>query len=103
MVGRGLLADPALGRRAAGGGSVTREELLAFNEALWEGYCQAFGSQRNAMLRMKEHWRYWSLLLEDGGKTAKALRKEVSPERFYDRTVQALQVLPLRADPAVDW
>jgi tRNA-dihydrouridine synthase len=103
MVGRGLLADPALARRTAGGGSVTREELLEFNTALWEGYCQAFGSQRNAMLRMKEHWRYWGLLLEDGGKTAKAMRKEVSPERFYDRAVQALQVLPLRTDPAVDW
>ena len=103
MVGRGLLADPALARRAAGGGHLTGEELLAFNEALWEAYCWAFGSRRNAMLRMKEHWRYWGLLLEDGGKTAKALRKETVPERFYDRTVQALRSLPLRSDPAVDW
>ena len=103
MVGRGLLADPALGRKLAGGPEVDGKTLLAFHRALWEGYCRAFGNRRNAMLRMKEHWRYWALLLEGGEKYAKALRKEKEPDRFDDLAVQALETLPLRPVPSVDW
>ena len=103
MVGRGLLADPALLRRARGGPPAGREELRAFTEALTAGYTAAFGGPHNAMLRMKGHWRYLILLFEDGGKAAKALRRAGDARQFADLTRRVLEELPLRETPAVDW
>lgn len=42
MIGRGLLADPALARRLRGGPEAGREELAAWYTALYEGWAQRF-------------------------------------------------------------
>lgn len=44
MVGRALMADPALLRRAAGGPAMTKAELRGYLEQLYQGYTQLFGS-----------------------------------------------------------
>ena len=103
MIGRGLLADPALLRRARGGPPAGREELRAFSRTLYEDYCRAFGGPKNALPRMKAHWCSLVLLLEDSGKYAKALRKAGEPERFLALTDEALDRLPLRTGAAVNW
>ena len=66
MVGRGLLADPALIRKLQGGPGADRDTLAAFVGELYEEYVAAFRSRSNAMLRMKEVWSYL-LYLFDGG------------------------------------
>ena len=43
MIGRGLLADPALARKLRGGEEAGREELAAWYSALYEGWKQRFG------------------------------------------------------------
>lgn len=103
MVGRGILADPALARRFAGGRPAERRELLSFHRMLFDGYRLAFGSGRNAMLRMKEHWRYLIRLLEDGAGFAKKLRKAADPGHFDALAEAALAELPLRQGAAPDW
>lgn len=75
MVGRGLIADPALIRRCQGKGGADRAQLRAFHDELYEGYCQAFGSRRSAMLRMKEIWFFHIHLFRDSQRHGKALRK----------------------------
>ncbi len=42
MIGRGLLADPALARRLRGGGPAGKEELAAWYTALYEGWADQF-------------------------------------------------------------
>ena len=43
MIGRGLMADPALARRIRGGAPAGREELEAWYNALYEGWNSRFG------------------------------------------------------------
>ena len=42
MIGRGMLADPALARRIKGGAAADREELTAWYTALYEGWRSRF-------------------------------------------------------------
>lgn len=42
MIGRGFLADPALGRQLRGGPAAGREELAAWYTALYEGWAERF-------------------------------------------------------------
>ena len=53
------------------------EELQGFYEALFEDYCEAFHSVKNAMRPMKELWAFQLRLFAGENKTrlSKALRK----------------------------
>ena len=75
MMGRGLMADPALLRRIRGGGAATREELCAYHDALWEAYRARLGGDLNAVYRMRELWNYLSGSFEDTDKFLKSVRK----------------------------
>ena len=44
MIGRGLLADPALARRLRGGPEAGREELAVWYETLYRGWQERFGT-----------------------------------------------------------
>lgn len=44
MIGRGLLADPALARRLRGGPEASREELAAWYETLYRDWQERFGA-----------------------------------------------------------
>ena len=58
MVGRGIIADPALFREARGGAPAAREELRGYLDDLYHGYSELFGSAGCAVSRMKGHWFY---------------------------------------------
>lgn len=98
MLGRGLVGDPALARKAAGGPASDKDTLCAFHNQLYEDYCTAFNSRRNAMMRMKEIWFYLIGLFEDNGKAAKALRKTSDPAAFEAQVSSIFRLLPLRQD-----
>lgn len=55
MIGRGLVANPALVREYRGGAALAKSELKAFHDALFTAYKSQFGAH-NAMHRMKEVW-----------------------------------------------
>ena len=96
MLGRGLAGDPALARKAEGGPAAGREELRAFHDQVYEGYAGAFGSRRNAMLRMKEVWFYLIHLFEGGEKLDKQMRRSRGPAAYEDIQARMLSELPLR-------
>lgn len=98
MLGRGLIGDPALARKAAGGPAADKNTLRSFHDQLYEDYCIAFNSRRNAMMRMKEIWSYLIGLFEDNGKAAKALRKASEPVAFEAQVDDIFRRLPLRQD-----
>ena len=71
MIGRGLIADPGMLSQK----SHDRETLKTFYCAMLEAYSQAFGSTRNALFRLKEHWFYLLKRFEGAEKYGKQLRK----------------------------
>lgn len=75
MTGRGVLADPALGREIQGGRDPDKEELRRFHDIVYEGYCREMSGDRTILYKMKELWTYLSSMLTDHGKYAKKIRK----------------------------
>lgn len=73
MLGRGLLANPALARMMAGGPPATREELERFHDALFHAYEEVVGG--NAVFRMKEWWFYAKCAFADPLAVHRAVRK----------------------------
>ena len=99
MVGRGLIGDP--GMLTPGGTDV--QTLAAFLSALMEGYTAEFGGVRNAMFRMKEHWRYLFCLFQPDEKLQKKLRKAVDYPSYQAITGEILSRMPLQSQLTPDW
>ena len=100
MVGQGLLADPALVRKAKGGPGADRETLRAFHDRLYGDYLETFASQRNAVFHMKEVWSYLIRLFEGAERPMKQLRK-AADSASYLGAVERIFQCPLRQE--ADW
>ena len=94
MVGRGLIADPALFRRARGGTPATKEELRGYLTDLYHGYTELFGSAGCAISRMKGHWFYLIHCFAGAEKLEKQLKKLREPWE-YEVVVNQIFTLPL--------
>ena len=92
MIGRGLVADP--GMLVPGG--TTPEKLESYLDELLETYVEIFGSRKNTMFRMKEHWFYLLSLFEDSEKLGKQLRKTTDYDQFRSLTHQIIHTLPMK-------
>lgn len=99
MLGRGLVADP--GMLTPGGTDV--KSLEAFYDALLEEYLSAFGGAKNAMFRLKEHWRYLMCKFENSDKLAKQLRKTTDLSTYKAITREIFSNLPMRHNLMPDW
>lgn len=99
MIGRGIVADP--GMLTPGG--TTREKLEAFHDTLLEQYLTLFGGSRNAMFRMKEHWRYLIRKFDSSEKAAKQLRKVTDLTLYRSITREIFRSLPMRETADMDW
>lgn len=75
MLGRGLVANPALVREACTGQALTREELAAFHADLYAQYQARLSGNHSVLCWMKELWFYWSCLFPQETKAYKAIRK----------------------------
>ena len=94
MVGRGLIADPALLRKAVGGPAASREELRGYHDELYHGYTEAFGMASCAVSRMKAHWFYLIHRFAGSEKLEKQLRKAREPWE-YEVLVNQIFTLPM--------
>ncbi len=99
MIGRGLIGDP--GMLIPGGTS--REALEAFCTELLESYTKVFGSQRNAMFRLKENWHFLLCRFEGSEKLGKKLLKTTDIAEFSAITGEIFRTLPLAAQLNADW
>lgn len=82
MIGRGLIADPGMLRPEKN----TPKNLQEFCNALLQAYTDAFGSAKNAMFRLKEHWFYLLTRFEGAEKLSKQLRKTTDLTVFQNIT-----------------
>lgn len=102
MIGRGLIADPALLRKLHGGAPATRKELQTYTRTLYQGYCEAYGYSGDAARRMKEVWFYLINLFGDDGTYARKLRRITNAaeyERLETMVFQELELLPQTRKP----
>ena len=75
MLGRGLVADPALGRRLRGGAAASRQELEAFHHRLLADYRRRLSGDTPVLHRMRELWNYLSGSFDGAERELKAIRK----------------------------
>lgn len=95
MLGRGLLANPALARMAAGGCPASASELRGFHDRLFDAYEAEIGG--NAVFRMKEWWFYAKHAFADPMAVHRAVRK-VKRLDEYEAAVDWV----FRSEPLVD-
>ena len=75
MLGRGVIANPALLRMLKGGKALTKEELRTFHDQIKERYREVLYGERPLLFKMKELWNYQICLFQDGERYAKRIRK----------------------------
>ena len=75
MLGRGVLANPALFGEIRGTQALTKERLWEFHERLLADYSQEMSGERNVLFKMKELWFYLAWSFENSEKYEKKIRK----------------------------
>ena len=90
MIGRGLVANP--GMLSPNGTDIN--VLAAFYDALLDAYSNAFGSARNTMFRLKEHWQMLLPHFENAERFGKQLRKTTDIPEYRQITQQILHNCP---------
>ena len=93
MLGRGLLANPALARMLGGGPAASVVELRRFHDKLFGAYVDEIGG--NAVFRMKEWWFYAKFAFADPMAVHRAVRKARKVEEYEDAVERIFGGVPL--------
>lgn len=78
MLGRGIVADPSLGRQIKGGAKMDKAEFKEFRRALEAMYKENLKDGNNVFNKMKEMWFYMSQSFEDSEGYIKNILKSKS-------------------------
>ena len=89
MLGRGIIANPALLREIKGGKTLTASELHAFHDALYQTYESRNYGFSPLLHRMKELWFYWGKLFVDAEKPVHKIKLAKTVE-IYRPAVERL-------------
>ncbi len=103
MLGRGLVADPALVMKLKGTGTLTKEALENFHGELFELTARRLDSPRNTMFRMKEIWGFMALSFEGREKYHKMLKKAVTLTEYQGAVARMFRDLDLRENAEINW
>ncbi len=102
MLGRGIVANPALAREVLGGTRLTHAELRAFHDALLAAWL-AWHPQNVVTARMRELMKWMSGCFEDVEKPLKRVCKAKRLEEYQIASAQLFDACPLKAEPAFQW
>ncbi|EOU1829673.1 tRNA-dihydrouridine synthase family protein [Clostridium perfringens] len=75
MLGRGVLANPALMNEILNNEFMDKKVLKEFHDEVFSKYREVFNEDRNAMFRMKELWGYMIYMFSNNKKYAKKIKK----------------------------
>ncbi|MDO5476202.1 MAG: tRNA-dihydrouridine synthase family protein [Eubacteriales bacterium] len=98
MIGRGLIADPALARRILGGAPLCRDELRRFHDALYKSAVESLPGTTPVLGRMKELWFYMGRNFRNADRYLKEIRKAKTLPQYC----AAVRTLFVNAQFAVD-
>ena len=82
MFGRGLLQNPALARKLAGGPELSAQELKEYLSILYAGYETYIPEERNVIFKLLEHWAFLDHHFENSEKYIKAIRNARSKGEY---------------------
>ena len=82
MLGRGLIANPALARELSGGRSLEKEELRSFHDALFEALQATLPGTGPLLGKMKELWFYMGRNFRKADKYLKEIKKAKDLVRY---------------------
>lgn len=89
MLGRGLIANPALARELCGGAPLQKEELRRFHDAVFQSLKASLPGQAPLMGKMKELWFYMGRNFSCADRFLKEIKKAKN-EIQYQSAVRAL-------------
>ncbi len=95
MLGRGLIANPALADLTRGGQPLTRERFLAFHDYLYAQYREVLSGPAPVLHKMKELWHYMITRFPDHQKALKRLRKATALPDYEAAVAAIFRDLPL--------
>lgn len=98
MLGRGLIANPALAAVACGGKPLEIDQLSAFHQLLYLRYQEVLSGTKPLMHKMKELWHYMICLFPEHEKHAKRLRKAQTTADYEAAVAAIFRDLPLLPD-----
>jgi len=75
MLGRGLIANPALIGEIKNNHVIDKQVIKAFHDAVYAGYQEISSGDKNVLFKMKEFWFYMVHLFAESDKYAKKIRK----------------------------
>lgn len=90
MLGRGILANPALLKEIKNNSFLEIEVLKEFHNEIFKEYRESFNEDRNAMFRMKELWGYMIYLFSDNKKYVKKIKKAQSLQDYNQAVLSLL-------------
>lgn len=93
MLGRGILANPALARMFTGGAAVSVVELEQFHDRLFHAYENEMDG--NAVFRMKEWWSYAKCSFADPLAVHRAVRKARKAGEYEAAVARVFRTQPL--------
>ena len=103
MLGRGLVADPALIIKLRGEAAPDKKTLEDFHGELFEETAARLGSPRNTMFRLKEVWGFLRLSFRDHEKHYKALRKATTIPEYQGAVARMFRDLELLPEAEINW
>ena len=103
MLGRGLVADPALVMKLRGETAPAKQVLEDFHGELFEETAARLGSPRNTMFRLKEIWGFMILSFGDREKHWKQLRKATTLAEYQSAVARIFRDLPLLEQAEINW
>ncbi len=95
MLGRGLIANPALHEEAQGMPPLTVPRLAAFHQGLLEAYREKLSGPAPVLHKMKELWFYMQGIFPGSEKQIKAIRKAQTIGAYEGAVATLLRDCPL--------
>ena len=89
MLGRGMIANPALVNLIEREETITKDTLLSFHNMIYEEYQEISSGERNVLFKMKELWFYMANLFEGSEKLMKRIKKS-EKLKDYEKVIQML-------------
>lgn len=75
MLGRGLIANPALVKEIKHNQIIDKQAFKEFHDAICAGYLSILSGDKNVLFKMKELWFYMIHMFSESDKYAKKIRK----------------------------
>lgn len=101
MIGRGLVANPALALQIQNGTTLTRERLRSFHDRLYGEYLNQW-SLKPTLFHMHEIMYYMHCCFEDSAKAWKEIRKSSTKAAYEDGINRLFETCALKSIPAFD-